>query len=192
MNYIHGILLLLAFALVACSGDGDAQDIGNGDVTDPVTAANNMGILQKKNDRPIHDKETLKEMLPDRLLGMERENISSNSMGAAGFNMSTATATYRDVNSRRRITVTVSDGMGGNQAAMGMVNSLTMDSEEGSRSTKTIQVDGHKAIRSFDTQTMEGTLSVVYDQSIVQIEGRSLEDMDELEDAYDELSLGDL
>ena len=74
--------------------------------------------------------------------------------------------------------------MGANVAAMGMVNSFTIDSEESTKSTKTIKVDGKKAIRIFDTANGKGSLSVIFDQSVVQIDGRALESMDELEDAY--------
>jgi hypothetical protein len=187
MHHLPITLLLLSLALTAC-GENRAES----ESPDPSENGADVSALQRDNDRAVHDKETLKAMLPEELLGMEREKISANAIGAGGFTLSTAAATYRDADSGRRISVTINDGMGGNQAAMGMVNSFTVDSEEGTKSTKTIQVDGRKSIRQFDTSIMEGSLTVVFDQSVVQIEGRKLSDMDDLEEAYGELSLSEL
>ncbi|MBB4080556.1 hypothetical protein GGR28_003190 [Lewinella aquimaris] len=189
------LLFLLCLVYSSCNTESAERAATEEDPSEASVAAaqQQMERIQEKNDRPVHDKEVLKAMLPEKLLGMDREKSSSNSMGAGGFVIATATATYTDqATDERKITVTISDGMGGNMANMDMVNSFTMDSEEGTKSTKTLQIDGHKAIRTFDSASMSGSLAVVFDQSVVQIEGRQLRNMAELEDAYDELDLDEL
>lgn len=183
-------LFVLAFALCACGGDSTNDELPSS----PYEAATKMAQdqmegLQKNNERAIHETATLKEMLPETLLGLPRKSISANSMGAGGFQMATANATFQDEGERRRITITITDGMGGNLPGMGMVNSFTMDKEEGTKTTKTTTVDGKKAIREYDTASNRGTLTVVFPQSMVQIEGRYLKGIDDLDDAFAGLSL---
>ncbi|MCP9237725.1 hypothetical protein [Lewinella sp. JB7] len=184
--------LPLLFLFFTACGDPDAE-VDNSVTSDPTTATDVAAHIQGVNERSVLDKDALKAMLPAKLLGMERQESSANSMGVGGFDIATASATYHTGDSGgRRITVTVSDGMGGNLANMGMVNSFTIDSEEGSKSTKTLQIDGHKAIRHFDQSSMNGTLAVIFDQSVVQIEGRRLNRMEDLESAFSELDVDDL
>jgi hypothetical protein len=189
MKYLLPVILL-AFILCSCGGNSLVEELP----ANPYEAATKMAQdqltgLQQNNKRAILESSTLKEMLPETLLGLSRKSIAANSVGAGGFQIATANATYQDEGERRRITVTITDGMGGNLPGMGMVNSFTMDKEEGSKTTKTITIDGKKAIREYDTATQRGSLSVVFPQSIVKIEGRYLEGVDDLEDALDALSI---
>lgn len=189
MKYLLPVILL-AFILCSCGGNSSAEELpANPYEVATKMAQDQMTGLQQNNKRAIYESSTLKEMLPETLLGLSRKSITANSVGAGGFKMATANATYQEEGERRRITVTITDGMGGNLPGMGMVNSFTMDKEEGSKTTKTITIDGKKAIREYDTATQRGSLSVVFPQSIVQIEGRYLEGVDDLEDALDALSL---
>ncbi|PHI19201.1 hypothetical protein CEQ90_14150 [Lewinellaceae bacterium SD302] len=189
------LLLLIGYSLLTACGGKDASEDANtpASYSDMIEAATEQyGEIQKKNERAVHEPAILKAMLPETVLGMRRQKIASNASGMAGFQIATANARYQSDNSRKSITITISDGMGGNLTAMGMVNSFTVDSEEGTRSTKTIKIGGKKAVRTFDTANGKGSLSVIYDQSIVQIEGSYLESVDELKKAFDTLSLSEL
>lgn len=184
------LLFLALITLAACGGNSETEAMpANPYEAAAKMARDQMEGLQQNNGREVHEAATVKEMLPEKLLGMTRKSISSNGVGAAGFRIATATATYQNEGEQRRITITITDGMGGNLPGMGMINSFTVDKEEGTKTTTTITLDGKKAIREYDTATNRGSLNVVFPQSIVQIEGRYLEGVDELEDAFDALSL---
>ncbi|WP_020570187.1 hypothetical protein [Neolewinella persica] len=186
-------LFVLAFVFYACGGDSATDALPS----NPYAAATKMAqdqmeVLQENNNRAVYETATMKEMLPETLLGLPRKSIAANGVGAGGFKMATANATYQADGERRRITVTLTDGMGGNLPGMGMINSFTMDKEEGTKTTKTMEVDGRKAVREFDSANNRGSLSVIFPQSIVQIEGRYLNGIGDLKDAYDALDLDEL
>lgn len=181
-------LLFLALLTFACGGSDEATDTTGTDMSQAATEQSEHP-LQEKNDRDVLVKDDMKAMVPETLLGMQRSKLSANSMGTGGFKMATVNATYRDEDDRKKFEVTISDGLGGNIPGMGMINSMTVDQEEGSQSTQTTTIDGHKAIQVWDSKTKDGTLTVIFEQSLVVIEGEGLANPDELEDAYKKLNL---
>lgn len=185
------LLYLLFFLFTACGGGNEGAEAISDDPYE--AAAQQLQDLQEKRlDRPVLEADDVKAMAPDDLLGLKRTNRKANKVGAGGFEMATLNATYKNDDSRRRITLTIMDGMGGNLPGMGLINSFTIDEEEGTRTTKSLKIDGYKAVRSYDTATKNGELTILYPQSMVKIEGRHLEGIDDLEDAYAALHLGKL
>jgi len=186
------LLLILAFLCTACGG-GDTGARLDDQEKAYETAAEQMNNFQKDHvERPIMETEEMKALAPDNMLGMPRTNRKANKVGAGGFTMATLTAEYQSEGDPRRITLNIMDGMGGNLPGMGMINSFTIDEEDGTKTTKSIKIDGHKAVRTFDTATGRGELTVLFPQSIVKLEGRKLRSVTDLEDAYYKLDLGKL
>lgn len=182
--------MLLAGALLACGGKS-AEQAAVEDVY--ANATEQIKNLQEgTTERPALTREDLEAMVPETLLGLARTSLSANQTGAMGFTMSTATAEFKNEDSSRRISLSITDGMGGNLPGMSLVNSMTVDQKEGTRITKTTSIDGQKAILTWDSETKDGDLTVIFPQSLLKLEGNDLDAAKDLGDAYGELSLGKL
>ena len=194
-RYFTFLLVILApFVLIACFGGNDAEE----QATEATSMAEGLRQAADELDkaaansngsaaREPRDFRELKEMLPAKMLGMERTKHEGQKVGVAGFKMSTAEAEYRDGD--KRISVTLADGAAIQIAALTTAWSMVeIDSEEGDKVTRTVNIDGHKAFYEYDSGTRRGQLSVLADQTLVTIEGSGI-DGDELEEVYNDLDL---
>ncbi|MEL6140110.1 MAG: hypothetical protein AAFU67_00660 [Bacteroidota bacterium] len=186
--------LLITFA--ACSGGNSASSKPTTQTHD-LTKGQEIAEKQMENfqaqttNRDVHDKETLKAMLPEEIFELTRQKISANAVSTGGFNMATAEASYYAEGDRsRRFDIIISDGVGAQ--ATGMAANFSMDREEGGKRSYTTTIDGQKAFVEYEKGTNRGSLSVLHPQSIVKIEARQLKDEDELKKVYRALSLGKL
>lgn len=199
-RYFTFLLVILApFVLIACFGGNDAEEqLAEEQAAEATSMAEGLRQAADELDKaagnsnggtarePIDFRE-LKEMLPSAMLGMERTKHEGQKIGVAGFRMSTAEAEYRDGD--KRITVTLADGAAIQIAAMTAAWSMVeIDSEEGTKVTRTVNIDGHKAFYEYDSGTRRGQLSILAGQTLVTIEGRDV-DGDELEEVYNDLDL---
>ena len=188
----YPFLLLLAVFCFACGGGGtdDATIEDDNMFANAAEAMKSLTDGSAGNERPTLEKEALKEMAPETLLGLSRTSMDVQKVGAGSFQLSTLEADYADESGDKQITLIISDGMGAKTVGLGAaLEMVDVDREEGTKTTKTIRVDGRKGVEEFDTATGNGSFSVVFDQTVVAVNGRGLSSIDELRDAFNELDL---
>jgi hypothetical protein len=183
-------LLLLAVICFACGGSDEASVEEDNMFSNATEAVKNLAEGNTGNNRPTLEKEALKAMAPETLLGLARTSLDVQKVGAGAFELSTLEADYADEGGQKKLTLIVSDGMGAKTMGLGAaLEMLDVDREEGTKTTKTIRVNGRKGVQEFDTADGSGSFSVVFDQTVVAVNGRGLSSIDELVDAFNELDL---
>ena len=150
--------------------------------------------VKDANGNPVEamDFRDLKETMPEKLLGMDRESHKGQRNGAAGFKISNAEAVYRDGD--KRLEVNVVDVAGVGLAALGAAawTMVEIDNESDDGYERTVTIDGNKAFEKFNEKNGDGELSVFYKKRyIISVKGRNIKAKD-LRDAYDDLKLGKL
>lgn len=189
----YPFLFLLLAVCFACGGNDEAQVEEDNVFSNAAEAMKNLTNNEGGEERPALDKEVLKEMAPETLLGLTRTSRNVQKVGAGGFELSTVEADYEAADGKKRLSLVISDGMGAKTMGLGAaLEMVTVDREEGTKTTETVRIDGRKAVREFDTANGNGSLSVVFDQTVVVINGQGLSSIDELEQAYNELDLSEL
>ncbi|MTB53971.1 hypothetical protein [Lewinella sp. W8] len=184
----YPLLLLLAAFCFACGGNDEATVEEDNMFSNAAEAMKSLTESNAGNERPALEKEALKEMAPETLLGLPRKSRDVQKVGAGGFELSTLEADYGEDGNQKSLSLVISDGMGAKTMGLGAaLEMVTVDREEGTKTTETVRIDGRKAVREFDTANGNGSLSVVFDQTVVVINGRGLSSIDELEQAYNEL-----
>lgn len=198
-RYFTYLLLLLApFLLINCSGDSNAEAEAEAAAAEEQAnevssiadglrqAADELDKISNDDSEP-RDFRELKKLLPESLMGLERTAHKGSKAGVAGFQMATAEAEYQDGD--KRLSVTIVEGapmqIAGMTAAWSMVE---VDSEEGGKATRTLEIDGKKAFYEYDSDTRNGQLAVISGQTLITIEGWDV-DGDELEAAYQRLGV---
>ncbi len=134
----------------------------------------------------------LKEILPKRMLGMERYSHTGEKSGVTGFRISQATAKYKDGDRRLEINIVDSGGMA--LAALGAEawTMLDVDRETDDGYERTTTIDGYKAYEKYDSRRGEAEVSIFYkDRFLVSIKGDQLKKGD-AERVLDKLDLDDL
>jgi hypothetical protein len=204
-HFTYVFWLLVPFILAACSGQSEADAAAAeaeaaaaeaeeqaGEVTSVAEglrrAADELDrIAEETEGTEPRDFRELKALLPATLLGLERTEHKGSKTGVAGFQMATAEAEYRDGD--KRLSVTIVEGapmqIAGMTAAWSMIE---VDSEEGDKVTRTMEIDGKKAFYEYDSGTRNGQLAVISGQTLITIEGWDI-DGDELEEVYQRLDL---
>ena len=136
----------------------------------------------------------LKELLPQSLPGMTREDAGGEKTSAMGIKVSEAHATYRGDNGKRiEIKITDFGSLKGTMAMATMAWAMAdfeRETEDGYEKTTTYQ--GHKALEKYETDDKEGEIQVIVGKRfMVEVEGRNL-DMDEIKSALKKIDLGKL
>lgn len=138
------------------------QEANNGERVDPV------------------DFRDLKELLPERINGMDRISSEGERSGWGGFKVSTAQAEYEDGDKRLDISIVDAGGMMG-LAKIGLAAwaeaEVDRETEHGYERTTTI--DGYKAFEKYDSRSENGEVSIIINERfIVNIEGRNIAERD--------------
>lgn len=121
----------------------------------------------------------IKEVMPSRLLGMERTSHTGEKNGMLGFSISQASAEYRDGD--QRLDVDILDGGNMGIAKLGGMawNSLDIDKESDDGYERTIELDGYKAYEKWDAATQKAELKWMYkNRYIISLEARGLDEND--------------
>ncbi len=150
--------------------------------------------LQKLSDGELKAGEvvsyqSLKELMPDDLLGMKRTKLEGQKSGMQGMNIATATAEYREED--KKIKVAIIDVGGSSIALAGLAMWANMeferDSDEGYE--RTTKIDGHKAFEQYDKNKQSGQVSVLLENRfILNVEGDHISEK-ELRKALDDIGL---
>lgn len=208
--------LLLAFALAACGGnDGEPSALSQARdaVNQAREAASTASRMAEEVQRMAEEHEEdagftyepvdfrrLRELLPERLGRLEREDVAGETTGTMGFTLSKATATYlgEQAEGARQpsLSVSVTDlGAVRGIAMMGIVawRTTEIDRETSTGYERTTEYRGHTAYERFSS---EGTphaeiQALVADRFLLQAEGQAM-DMDELKAALEGLDIGAL
>lgn len=148
--------------------------------------------LKNGEDVEIADFRDLKEVLPKRLLGMDRYSHTGEKSGVTGFKISQATAKYKDGDRRLEINIVDSGGMALASLGAAAWTMLDVDRETDDGYERTTTIDGYKAYEKFDSRRGEAEISIFYkDRFLVAIKGDNLKKGD-AENVLDKLDLDDL
>ncbi len=168
------------------------EDLGKG-LQEIGNALQNIQI-KDADGNPVEamDFRELKETLPEKLIGMDRESHKGQRTGTAGIKISTAEAVYRDGD--KRLEVNIMDGAGVGLAALGAAawTMVEIDNESDDGYERTTTIDDQKAFEKYDEKDQSGELSVFYKKRyIISLKGRKVK-ADDLRDAYEGLKLNGL
>ena len=202
---IIACISIFAFLYLGCGGssnNGDTagqaatEDTG-GAASEPKNMEEAMNEVQKAlqgdgEKKEVVDFRALKELLPEKVAGMERTAHSGEKAGAMGFNMSTASAEYRDGD--KELELAIVDFAGVATAMMGIAAwaSVEIDREDENGYERTTTVEGYKAFEKYSNKNKSGELSLlVADRFIITLKGRNMDEKS-FKSAIDELNLKQL
>lgn len=137
------------------------------------------------------DPAVFKAYLPASVAGFTRSEVSTGSGGVAGMEGSSATATYTKGDANIQLTVTDLGAMGA-LASLGGAFNVESSSEENGRYEKVGKVNGRMTMEEYDSNSRQGSYSVmVGERFMVQAEGDGVA-MDELKSAVAAIDPGRL
>lgn len=200
------LLFPLCLLLSACGGSDEADAVA--EAPDPAGAeyegnnpiANANETMRQVTDRirgggegsrEVIDFRNLKEVLPERLLKMDRVSHEGQKSGFGGLSFSMAEAQYEG-SEGQELEVTVVDASSVGFAQMGALwATAEIDRESEDEVERTTTVDGHRAFYKYNKRSQTGSLSVLNNDLIITLEGSGIGEKD-LEEAYEDLKLGGL
>lgn len=205
------LLLMLLIGIFSACSSGSEPEAETETTEEPAEnnvadAAENMQDAAKQLSEALQsmtgsgekvevvDFRDLKAKLPESLVGMERTEFEGERSGAFGFNVSTASATYRNEDRDQRLEIELIDagGIGFAQMATSAWAMADIDRETEDGYERTITVDGEKAFEKFDRPSGSYELVVIRkDRYIVNVEGRGLS-QEQVKKVHDQLTLEDL
>lgn len=136
----------------------------------------------------------LKELLPDAVRGMQRNEATGERSSAFGINVSKAEGQYT-VRDQGTITITISD-MGSMTGLTGMAvyawATADIDRETATGYEKTMTYRGYKAYEKYDKDSQSGEINVIVGgRFMVQVEGSDVK-VEDLRTALDKVNLSKL
>lgn len=198
-----GMLLIAFFLFCSCGSDkkasSDSGNRGTGTTSDPAAQIGDAiskameGIPGGKGGETIaHQK--LKDLLDENLRGgFSRTDYSSQSVGAFGFNISSAEATY-ETSGGKSVKVTITDTGGAGAAMMGMAawSSMSLDKEDKNGWERTGTFEGHSSFEKYNKVRNESELALIVEKRfLVTLNGRDC-DMSELKKLAGDLKINHL
>lgn len=175
--------------------DIDEDDLGNmqNGLADALQEASNA-LRNSSNGEEVEvvGFRELKEIMPGRVLGMERTKHTGEKTSAMGFAISQAEAEYED--GAQRLEVQVVDAGQFGMMKMGVAAWATMeiDRESDTGYERTIEIDGHKAYEKWDAHSGKAELVLLYkDRFIITLKGDGL-DEDDMRKALRRIDYDDL
>ena len=204
-------MICLAFTLVNCSGSKSAEEKAVEEAaenieeaskdmqeagTDMEKAAKEMAKamegLASGEKLPVVDPKKMKALLPETLMGMKRTEYESESVGAGGFQISSAKAAYEKDGGKIRINIADTGGAGIAMMGMAAWASISIDKENQDGYERTGEIDGYKSFERYDRTGKNGELSVlVAKRFIVSVNGDNVAE-DDLKKAVRSIDLDDL
>lgn len=179
----------------ATSSDGTAADNASEDAADTPGEALDKA-LEALNDKteakPVVDFQKLKELMPDKVLGLPRSDLSGQKTGLSGFNMSIAEAKYSGDN--KDVQISIVDAGGSTLALSGLAiwanTEMERESDEGYE--RTTKIKGYKGFEKYDKNNQSGQLNLlVENRFIITIQGNGLKEGDSRQ-VLDKIDLGKL
>lgn len=170
--------------------DGKASvKIGKDNIGDAINEAVNDALGNDGEAKEVVAYQKLKDLMPNKVLGMSRSNLEGQKTGMSGMNFSTASATYEEGN--QEVTVNIMDAGGSALVLSGLAMWANMEFERESDDgyERTTKIDGHKAFEQYDKNSKSGQVSVLVDNRfVVNIEGNNVGEKD-LRKVLDDINL---
>lgn len=135
----------------------------------------------------------LREVLPERLRGLDKGKSSGETTGALGFKVSTVEQIYENEDGDERLEITVVDlGSLKNAAVLGMdwLN-MEFDREDDNGFERTTEINGHPALEKCETMGSTERCEVhliVAERFVVDLESKGLS-VRQMRDALDDIDL---
>lgn len=167
------------------------EDLGNR-ISESV---NNIDIdfSDKNGDKvEVVNFRDLKELLPDEIGGVDRTDAKGQRNGMFGINIAQAEGKYRDGKKSAEVSIVDVGGIGLAIKSMANWSQMEIDNESDDGYERTTEIDGYPALVKWNGRSQRAEIAVlVENRFIVSLKGRNM-DMDDLEDALDEIDLDDL
>lgn len=187
LNFPFVMLIFLSLSLVNCGQPaenktaqetaGDIAETRPGNIQDAMKQAEQtVKDLQGENANvtPVNFRK-LKELLPDRLLGLPRTRHTGQSAGAMGMKFSTAEAGYSAGAKRLSVKIIDAGGIGAANLTMAAWSTLEIDKESDEGYEKTYKWGEFKAYESCRTSDGFCSLKLYNPKGIIaEIEGRDI------------------
>ncbi|TLV00520.1 hypothetical protein [Dyadobacter luticola] len=151
--------------------------------------------------KAIGDRETvdpvdfrkLKELLPEKLSGLDRTEATGEKSGAMGFTVSTAQAKYKSGEESIDVEIVDTGGIAGvSTMALAAWSMAEIDKETTSGYEKTTKIEGYKAFEKYNNDSKSGEVNVlVGDRYLVNVEGNNIT-VDQMKDILKEIDLAKL
>ena len=181
--------------------DDDDLDISgnitiNGEEVDIEEAVNSITkALTGEHDEDLPeavDFRDLKDLLPQRLVGIKRTDIEGERAGIGSLKFSTAKAEYDDGDAEFEVTIVDGGGIGAVITGMAAWSNIEVDSESDDGYERTTTIDGYKAYEKYDSRREDGSVAIfVEDRFIVTVEGRNVTEK-QLKKALKAIDIDDL
>ena len=140
----------------------------------------------------IVDYKDLKKILPSRIAWMNRSDLTGEKVGALGFKMARAQATYGDKEKGLEVSIIDFAGFGGAVNTMAAWSLVDIERESDDGYERRTTFDGHEAFETYDRTTKDGEINIlVHDRFIVNIKGWNVSERD-LTKARKSIDLDDL
>ena len=170
--------------------NGTKVDLGKIEAASKQLAAANAAAEAGKAV-PAVPADTLKGLLPGGVAGYTRTSLETNSGGAGGMSMATASGDYEKDGTRFSLSVTDMGGMAG-LAAMANAVDAQSSSETASGYKKAGKVNGRMTIEEWDRDAKSGQYSVIVgNRFTVQAQGNA-DNIDALKQAVGSVNLAAL
>lgn len=172
--------------------EGDLNELQNG-LADALQEASNA-LRDGENGESVEvvGFRELKELMPARLLGMDRTSHSGEKSGAMGFTISQAEAEYEDDDQSLHVQIMDAGDFGLMKAGVAAWATVEIDKESDNGYERTFELDGHKAFEKWDARSGDAELVLLYnDRFIITLNGDGLEG-DDLRKALRRIDYEDL
>jgi hypothetical protein len=170
--------------------NGTKVDLGKLDAASKQLAAAGAAVEAGKTV-PAVPAETLKGLLPGAIAGYARTTVESNSGGAGGMSMATASGDYEKGDARISLSVTDMGGMAG-LAAMANAVDAQSTSETATGYEKMGKVGGRMTVEEWDREAKSGRYSVVVGNRFTVEAHGNADNVDSLKQAVASVDFGRL
>lgn len=127
----------------------------------------------------VVDYQELKELLPDKVLGIKRSHLEGQKSGMSGFKIATASGKYEADGKQVEIAIVDAGGSSLVLAGLAMWTNTEFEKESDEGYERTTEIDGHKAFEQYDKNSRSGQVSVlVKDRFLVNVEGDNIDEND--------------
>lgn len=149
------------------------------DALNQVSESINITINEDGEKREATNFRVLKEVLPSRLLGMDRTSHTGEKTGAMGISVSQAHAKYSDDDRRADVSV-VDGGSVGIASILGATwTTIEVDRETDNGYERTVEIDGFKAYEKWDERREKLEISWLYDDRyLITVEAYGVKERD--------------
>lgn len=163
--------------------------IGKDNLSDAINEAVNDALGNEGEAKEVVAYQKLKDLMPNRALGMSRTDIEGQKTGMSGMSISTASATYKEGNKEVKIAIMDAGGSALVLGGLAMWANTEFERESDDGYERTTKIDGHKAFEQYDKNTKSGQVSVLVDNRfVVNIEGDNVAEKD-LRKVLDDINL---